>query len=893
MTAAGGTLTVPSDGGTLTIAAGGAYTYTVGSGHEDLAHDGTTRKCSPTGSPTAAPRARKRPRPPSPSPSTARTMRPGWGTPPSRTTRTSIDEDDTLTFAATDFDFNDVDAGADALSSITITALPVIAGTSTSAGSLQLNNGNVAVNQTIAVADIPNLVFTPANRSADYEVEIDYTVTDDSGESNNTSTASGTLTIPVTASQDAPVLTAAGMRLDGSEQSLPQMESVTRLALEAASALFEATDEDDTTLTYGIVVTDASNAAATWLTLNASGVFTGTAPARTASATYSVSVTATADSLMATVAFTINITLGLQAVADAVAVNEGATAAVTMTTAGSNNTTFTGNDAGQPKTLVGYNAGNSYVDATAEKGNGPVPGMYGTLTIMSSGTFTYVLDNANTDVSALRHGATLTDFFSYQITDGTDNSPAIITVTITGVNDTPRTGGGAITVAEEATHSFALSDFDFMDDDDGDALGSISISAAPSMGALSRSDGVAFTYPVIVLASEIPSLVFTPENRSDGYSASFMYTVSDNSLQSNAVSATAAMAITVTGGEDAPNLTAAGTALDGGSRGYSVGTDISTQLASAAPLFEIVDTGDVLSYGVEVEDADDAAASWLTIDATTGAFTGTVPPLSMGATYTVTVRATATPSGAESMTLSFTINVTQSPRPAADPVAVTEGATAAVTTTSDGARTNLFDNDLGLDDEGDTETLVGYSAGATYDAANAETSNGAVAGTYGSLTIMNDGTFSYALDNDDADTQALAMGTMMDDVFTYRISDRAAAHADHGTRFADGRVTVTVAGANDAPVAVGTIADVTATEDMDEAGMFMVSGTAFMDPDTGETATLTWNLRLLSSDGMSTENLPGWVMLQADRAMTSFGQVSYSPTTNDHDGDKHLQADSD
>ena len=520
----------------------------------------------------------------------------------------------------------------------------------------------------------------------------------------------------------------------------------------------------------------------------------------------------------------------------------------------------------------------------AEKSNGPVPGMYGTLTIMSNGTFTYVLDNANTDVSALRHGATLTDTFSYQITDGTDNSPAIITVTITGVNDTPRTGGGAITVDEEATHSFALSDFDFMDADDGDALGSISISAAPSMGALSRSDGVAFTYPVIVLASEIPSLVFTPENRSAGYSASFMYTVSDNSGQGNATSAAAAMAITVTGGEDAPNLTAAGTALDGGSRGYSVGTDISTQLASAAPFFEAVDMGDVLSYGVEVEDADDAAASWLTIDATTGAFTGTVPPLSMGATYTVTVRATATPSGAESMTLSFTINVTQSPRPAADPVAVTEGATAAVTTTSDGARTNLFDNDLGLDDEGDTETLVGYSAGETYDAANAETSNGAVAGTYGSLTIMNDGTFSYALDNDDADTQALAMGTMMDDVFTYRISDRAAAHADHGTRFADGRVTVTVAGANDAPVAVGTIADVTATEDMDEAGMFTVPGTAFMDPDTGETATLTWNLRLLSSDGMSTENLPGWVMLQADRAMTNFGQVSYSPTTNDHEG---------
>ena len=66
-------------------------------------------------------------------------------------------------------------------------------------------------------------------------------------------------------------------------------------------------------------------------------------------------------------------------------------------------------------------------------------------------------------------------------------------------------------------------------------------------------------------------------------------------------------------------------------------------------------------------------------------------------------------------------------------------------------------------------------------------------GTYGDLTIDNNGTWTYDLRNGDANVQALALGESHDETFTVVVTDEFGA-TDTET------VTVKVEGTNDAPV---------------------------------------------------------------------------------------------
>ena len=201
LTLAGMELTNAATGSTLTIAAGGAYTYTVGTGHEQLAHDGTTTEVfwyqitdSRMGTGNAS----------------LTISITGENDAPTAGGTLDVNEDMPHSFAVTDFAFRDVDAvsenGADALASVNITALPT-------AGRLELDNAAVTVGQVIPAADIPKLVFTPANRSADYMAIIGYTVTDDSGITATNTSAAAVLTITVDADQDGPALTSVGESL--------------------------------------------------------------------------------------------------------------------------------------------------------------------------------------------------------------------------------------------------------------------------------------------------------------------------------------------------------------------------------------------------------------------------------------------------------------------------------------------------------------------------------------------------------------------------------------------------------------------------------------------------------------------------------------------------------
>ena len=66
-------------------------------------------------------------------------------------------------------------------------------------------------------------------------------------------------------------------------------------------------------------------------------------------------------------------------------------------------------------------------------------------------------------------------------------------------------------------------------------------------------------------------------------------------------------------------------------------------------------------------------------------------------------------------------------------------------------------------------------------------------GIYGSVTIGTDGSYIYALNNSDPDTEALAQDAVVTDVFSYTVTDEFDA-----TSIAD--LTITITGTNDAPV---------------------------------------------------------------------------------------------
>ncbi|MEJ8847254.1 DUF4347 domain-containing protein [Variovorax rhizosphaerae] len=86
-----------------------------------------------------------------------------------------------------------------------------------------------------------------------------------------------------------------------------------------------------------------------------------------------------------------------------------------------------------------------------------VAGTYGSITAQADGSYVYTLDNANPTVNALNVGQSLTEVFTYTLTDGDgDTSSATLTVTINGANDAPlNTVPGAQTVGEDVALAFS------------------------------------------------------------------------------------------------------------------------------------------------------------------------------------------------------------------------------------------------------------------------------------------------------------------------------------------------------------------------------------------------------------------------------------------------------
>jgi VCBS repeat-containing protein len=123
---------------------------------------------------------------------------------------------------------------------------------------------------------------------------------------------------------------------------------------------------------------------------------------------------------------------------------------------------------------------------------------------------------------------------------------------------------------------------------------------------------------------------------------------------------------------------------------------------------------------------------------------------------------------------------------------------------------------------------------------------GTYEGTYGTLVLGADGTYTYTLDASRPAFQALGPGDTAAESFTYVVRDGVPLYPGEAT----GQLSVSISGVNDAPVVAAPLADRSA--EAGQAFQFDVPTNTFADVDTGDALELSATL----ADGSP---LPSWL----------------------------------
>ena len=250
---------------------------------------------------------------------------------------------------------------------------------------------------------------------------------------------------------------------------------------------------------------------------------------------------------------------------------------------------------------------------------------------------------------------------------------------------------------------------------------------------------------------------------------SISYTISDGQGGTD----TATVTVTVTGTNDAP--TASTLPSQSSSDGDSItALDISSY-------FSDLDTNDSLSFSAS------GLPTGLTIDSD-GIISGNIDnSASQSGPFLVTI--TAQDSHGETVQQSFSWTV-DNPGPTATD---NSGGVTANTALVDSGNVILDDDGNGVDSDPDNDDLSVSEVNGS--AALVGTS---FATTYGQITIDSDGTYSFTLNNSHPDVIALSGSQSVSESFSYTVTD-----GEGGSSTAN--LTITIHGANEAPVVGGTI----------------------------------------------------------------------------------------
>ena len=559
-----------------------------------------------------------------------------------------------------------------------------------------------------------------------------YTVSDGHG-----GTATNTLTVTINGTNDAPTIGAS-------------TASVTEDTLLTATGSVPVPRDPD--VHDVLSIQPMSNVAGTYgtLTLNADGTYTYTLN----NSLPAVQALGAGERLLDVFTYTVRD-------------NHGATGSNTLTVTinGTNDTPSVGNATATVTEDTQTTATGFLPSPTDPDAHDSVPflpqnataGLYGTLTLRADGSYTYALNNALPAVQALGVGETLSDTFTYTVSDGHGGTASnTLTVTISGTNDTPVASAAIASVIEDTQITTAGTlppprDIDIRD----------SVSFVPQ--PLSAG-----TYGTLTLAADGTYTLNNslPAVQALGAGETLTDTLSYGVVDNHGAIGTGTLTVTISGTNDAPTATAAAA---------SVTEDLALTATGVLPPPRDVDIHDTLSFLPKA--AEPGLYGTLTLRAD-GSYTYTlnnalpaVQALGVGETLTDTFTCTVSDGhgGTGSSTLTITVNGTDdAPSVAAAAASVTED----TGLTASGTLPAPTDPDAH-----DTPVFIPKTAEA---------------GLYGSLTLNADGTYTYTLNNGSAAVQALGAGEKLADTFTYTVSD------GHGGT-ASNTLTLTINGTNDAP----------------------------------------------------------------------------------------------
>ncbi|MFN7628662.1 MAG: VCBS domain-containing protein, partial [Pirellula sp.] len=224
---------------------------------------------------------------------------------------------------------------------------------------------------------------------------------------------------------------------------------------------------------------------------------------------------------------------------------------------------------GETKTVTGVVAGTA--GSAAGSVGTSVTGNYGSITIGSNGTFTYVVNESNATVQALRlTSQTITDVFTYTVTDaGGLTATNQVTVTIQGANDAPVSFDDTTTAAEAGglsngtagtspTGNVLTNDTDVDTTANGEtktvtgvaagsqvsATGSVGVGVTGTYGSISIDANGAYTYTVDNSNTAVQALRISGQTLSEV----FTYTMADTA----GLTSTSKITVTITGANDTP-----------------------------------------------------------------------------------------------------------------------------------------------------------------------------------------------------------------------------------------------------------------------------------------------------------------------------------------------------
>ncbi|USZ48047.1 VCBS domain-containing protein [Halomonas sp. DN3] len=490
---------------------------------------------------------------------------------------------------------------------------------------------------------------------------------------------------------------------------------------------------------------------------------------------------------------------------------------------------------GETKAVSGIRVGDeplgSFDDVT---GATAIDGSYGTLTINPDGSYNYVIADDNTAVEALAVGDTLSETFSYLVTDaeGLDDI-AVLTITIEGAQDNPVATNNT-TSAQAPSTDGATPAVDgtgnLIADDDGDdvdadvdtidqgalavgairpgsetaggamtGLGGVSASVDGQYGRLTVNADGSYRYVVDVDNAAVQALAAGAT-----LSETFTYRLIDTAGNADL----AELVVIVTGANDPPSPVAdkAIAVEAGGTANATTGVDPSGNVLTndddvdGQPL-----SVDQVRFNTTTVNAGQPLAGrygTLTLNAD-GSFSYVVDNSNPAVEALRTANDTLTevfvyrsvdPLGASTTArLTVTIEGRDDAPVAADNVAL------AVADSDQGTGRdpsgNVLDNDSDID-AGDQLAVSGArpgteAAGGALSTPSAGTIT--LTGQYGTLTLATDGSYSYAVDQTNAEILGLGPLEFRRDVFTYEARDLAG--------LVDlAELTVFVRGQNQAPV---------------------------------------------------------------------------------------------